>query len=636
MVIVQMLYVRVIGLKQEMFEIIRTIRNTKVFHLVPALETAKTLLADEELHILQNNLQDIETRLTSVLANLSEPEEGLETLTEIELKDASEIVHTAEILLKNIEPKLVRIQTKLRQYQDHNQQIKKYKDILIEIHPLVREFNKVEGLESIVLILDKKVGIPYTVFEEKIKDITNGVYQLIRRNLDENFIAVLALFDREYLTDVQHFLFTERVSEMKLPPELQGIPVSQVSEKIQDAQMRNDQNISKLLNEKRNLQDSYYNDLARVHRQVQILLSEFDIVNRLNNLTEYSFELGGYIPVAKFNDFHKSLHSIYGDRIVVVAEKVEKDAPVLRKNPPFVRPFEIMADLLGLPVYGTIDPTILLFLLFTFFWGFMVGDVGYGLIFLGLTFVLPKIFPTFEKKTFKDIILIFRVSSISAIFFGLIYGEIFGDLGEKIFHIEPIFNRVHERITFMAIALLIGYFIILFGLALGIKNNLAIGKKKHARADLTLFTFWLVILIALGVVVLVPSQTAITILLLLLVETGLISILLYLDGISGLIHVIERFSNILSFARLMAIGLVGAEMANVANKIAAEQVFVPIFGEFIGILVGIFLMISLHIINILIFILSPSIHSLRLNVYEFFSQFALTGNVIKYKPYGQD
>ena len=81
----------------------------------------------------------------------------------------------------------------------------------------------------------------------------------------------------------------------------------------------------------------------------------------------------------------------------------------------------------------------------------------------------------------------------------------------------------------------------------------------------------------------------------------------------------------------MAIGLVGAEMAYVANQLSTR--FIPVFGEGLGLVVGLSFTLGLHLINIMILMLSPTIHSLRLNVYEFFSQFSQTGDVIKYAPY---
>ena len=109
---------------------------------------------------------------------------------------------------------------------------------------------------------------------------------------------------------------------------------------------------------------------------------------------------------------------------------------------------------------------------------------------------------------------------------------------------------------------------------------------------------------------------------------------LKIEGISGLIHVIERIANILSFARLMAIGLVGAYMAQAANMLPKS--FEPAFGPVGAMIIGGFIMIFIHIINLLILLLSPSVHALRLNVYEFFAQFHQTEGAMDYNPYKEE
>ena len=96
-----------------------------------------------------------------------------------------------------------------------------------------------------------------------------------------------------------------------------------------------------------------------------------------------------------------------------------------------------------------------------------------------------------------------------------------------------------------------------------------------------------------------------------------------LEGVRGILALEAKLTNILSFARLMAIGLVGIWMAYIANFIGTT-LFPPI-----GIFVGLFL----HIINLTLLFLSPSVHAMRLNLYETFSQFYVYGGT-KYQPFG--
>jgi V/A-type H+-transporting ATPase subunit I len=337
--------------------------------------------------------------------------------------------------------------------------------------------------------------------------------------------------------------------------------------------------------------------------------------------------------------FSTELSTKHGDKINIEYSKLAKkqSAPVLRKNPPIIRSFEVLTNLVGLPKYGSIDPTPLMAIFFTFYWGFMVGDIGYGLIIFAMMTALPRLMPTkFEGQAIKDLMTIFKVAATSSIIFGILYGEFLGDIGEHYFHLHPIWMNRYETdqmLSLLVISIIIGYLVVLFGLILGIINNLKLGHKSHARSDAALFALWGSILVGLVIGIIIPDIFSTILVITLIFVFIMMGVLIWLEKVAGIIHVIERFSNILSFARLMAIGLVGAQMAAVANEISAEGVFNKVLGEGIGFVVGIIFTLSLHLINIMILILSPTIHSLRLNVYEFFSQFSQTGDVIKYAPY---
>jgi len=337
--------------------------------------------------------------------------------------------------------------------------------------------------------------------------------------------------------------------------------------------------------------------------------------------------------------FANELSTKHGDKVNIQFSKLSKKqtAPVLRKNPPIIRSFEVLTNLIGLPKYGSIDPTPLLAIFFTFYWGFMVGDIGYGLIIFGMMTVLPLLKPSkFDSPSIKDLMVIFKVAAISSIVFGILYGEFLGDIGEHYFHLHPIWMNRYDTVqmlNLLVISIIIGYLVVLFGLVLGVVNNLKLGHKSHARSDAALFALWGSILVGLSIGMIVPEIFSTVLMATLVFVFIMMGVLVWLEKVAGIIHVIERFSNILSFARLMAIGLVGAQMAAVANEISAEGVFIPVLGEGLGVIVGLIFTLSLHLINLMILILSPTIHSLRLNVYEFFSQFSQTGDVIKYAPY---
>jgi len=476
-------------------------------------------------------------------------------------------------------------------------------------------------------MFNRKSDLGLVEFKKEINDRTAGLYEIITRRVDENYFAVLLLFDRSFTNEIQTYLSSEKLSSLTFSPELRKIEVRDFASYIENSISSLEKNLETLDGNKEIIIGTPdFEKLGEIHLEASDRLSAFQLAEKMGG-TENTFEIEGFIPKSRLKNFEKEMKEVFGNRILLTMTKAEKDAPVLRKNPRIVQPFETITNLIQLPAYGSIDPTPLVFIFFTFFWGFMVGDIGYASTIFLIAAILRRRFKKNQQQGLQNITEIFMISCVSAMFFGLLYFEIFGDLGEIIAHdlhlnIHPILDRYHDVQELLIISILIGYAIILGGLTLGVYNNFKLKHMTHVYSNLLLILIWGSIPIVLVVLLISPSLFGAALIIDFLIIIISIIILMKLEGIAGLIHVIERFSNILSFARLMAIGLVGAWMGKIGNSLTT-QLF-P-FGLFLG--------IGLHFINVVILVLSPSIHSMRLNVFEFFTQFVLEGGN-DYKPYG--
>jgi len=353
--------------------------------------------------------------------------------------------------------------------------------------------------------------------------------------------------------------------------------------------------------------------------------------------SENTFIIRGYVPTAKVRGMTERLMKSAKGKIDIQAEEVHEEAPVSLNHPKLVEPFRFFMDLYTLPRYGEIDPTFFMFLTFPIFFGFMLGDVGYGIITLGLFFFLKKKMP--GARMILDALMI---ASLSTIVFGMVFGEAFGleeiELGHETIHFPHLLSRSHQITDLLTLSVLIGIVHVMIGHIIGFVNIYRHHGLKHAvmeKAGWLLLTPLLIWLLGnLGVLSGQYGQIASLIVppMIPLIAISAVAIVLIIlgEGIRGALELPGILSNILSYARLMAVGLASVSLAVVVNDLSGEL----FHSGGPGIVIGIFVLVIGHIINIALGILSPFLHSLRLHYVEFFGKF-FKGGGQRFKAFGQ-
>ena len=384
------------------------------------------------------------------------------------------------------------------------------------------------------------------------------------------------------------------------------------------------------------------NRLARIRREITALEKQLENfkINNLQFLIDYEFVLTqlnekaevplrfatskntlvatGWIPADKAETLKQNLTKVTKGKVFV--ELLHGDnPPTVLENPKSANPFEFLLNMYSLPKYYEIDPTILMFIVFPLFFGFMLGDVGYGLTTLTIVFFLEKKLST-DIRPLSRIILI---ASLASIAFGFIFGEFFGY--EFIEH--PLLNRVHDINTMMLVSIAVGVMHLNLGFILGFLNEL----KHHDFLSAFLRKIsWIILQLSVAILGLGYLQSNQLFQVIGSIST-LVSIVMIIKG-EGLLRIVELpalLSNILSYIRLYAIGLASVSLASVFNKMASGF-FVQ--GGF-SIIVGIVILLAGHFINLLLGLLGPFLHSLRLHYVEFFQKF-YEGGGYRYSPFG--
>ena len=318
------------------------------------------------------------------------------------------------------------------------------------------------------------------------------------------------------------------------------------------------------------------------------------------------------------------LNKVSKNKIFVHFEPAKKEdkVPVKLKNPRYAKAFEFFIDLYSMPTYKEIDPTFFIFLTFPIFFGIILGDIGYGIVSLAVFWLLKKRMP--KARNFFNILLL---ASFVSILFGLLYGEFFGE--EKILELElpHLLSRVHNMFTLLYISIGIGVVHVNIGLVIGFINELrshGLMKAVYEKASWFILQIGIALLALsyLGKISISPLVGA--------TFLGLSVLMLFKgEGVKGIIELPSILTNIMSYARLMAIGLSSVSLAVVINDSAKE--FFHKGGIFV--LIGILILIIGHVVNVMLGLLGSFLHSLRLHYVEFFSKF-FHGGAKKYQPFG--
>ena len=338
------------------------------------------------------------------------------------------------------------------------------------------------------------------------------------------------------------------------------------------------------------------------------------------------FFIHGWLPAVDFATLDEELKNRFKGKVLLEECKlVEQDfsrVPTALHNPAYFRPFELFARLLPMPSYASFDLTPFIGIFFPIFFGMMLGDAGYGILLAFLAVFLTRQFA--DRKNIQDAGKILFISSLYTLFFGIMYGEFFGSLGHVYLGMKPIFfDRQTTVIPMFCFAIAAGVVHVTLGLILGIVQSIRLKMKKEA-------VFKLVnILVILCLCVFIVSYYTPTLEMVrepLLISIAIcIPVLLLTGGIMAPLELMKNIGSIISYARIMAVGLASVLLAFVANYMG---------GKIESVWAGVFVAVIIHIFNLLLGVFAPTIHSLRLHYVEFLGKFMEPGGR-KFTPFGK-
>jgi len=645
--------VEIIGPKNDFFEVVSLLHEQGKLHiedLSRKISSGEVPLQRMEVYeTQQQDLEQMEELLIRVRAIVKalhrddihlDPAARRTQYNELFAKDAGELASEVAVVIGEVEDRTAQLATSRTNLEAELSLLARYEPILQKIQPLAKQIVTTGAYESVALLVERRYKSALELLKEELDKITHKQCEIVSTDVDENTTAVIVVFSKTYSEPVHKFLAMENVNQIRLPSSFEDMPFDAAYETLKERKGHLPAELEKVSIELEEMSKAWYLRLMTIRDVLIDKIEEIAAIPKFGR-TDYAFVINGWIPVKEVDELRNAISSRWGDDIIItqtaVSEEDFADTPVKTSNPGAVEPFSMLMGVRGVPRYGTIDPTWLLFIFFPLFYGMIVGDFGYGAVMLAVIVWLRMKFKNNELIRIATSIL--GPAATMVIAFGLVYGEGFGDMplragwvvidpvthASSWFGVIPTFHRVDAIMPFMIIALAVGLVHVMLGLLIGVINAVRTKSRKHLMERGGILTMLLGILVIVGL-----GQTA-------LAGTGamaaqaavaLIAVAGFVyairgGGVMGVVETMESFAHIASYIRIMAVGLAGALFADAINQI------MTIMGNPI---IGIALGIVLHSLHIIMASFSPLIHALRLNLLEFFGKFYETGNQ-PYSPF---
>jgi V/A-type H+/Na+-transporting ATPase subunit I len=436
-------------------------------------------------------------------------------------------------------------------------------------------------------------------------------------------LAAILLVRLEDAPRVDRLLAQAGVGELPLPPGFEGQALADLQPELERRRQETDEALARLDARRAELIESERSEVGPARAAVEDRLLGLTAQTRAA-ASDRSFVLEGWVPAPQANRLRETIERRFDG--AVATEIVDRqdwrgdEAPVVLRNPRLFRPFEMVTRMLPLPRYGTIDPTPFVAVFFPMFFGLIMGDIGYGLALVALALLLRH--RSAPGTTVRAASEILGACAAFAIAFGIGFGELFGDLGRRWFGLHPlIFDREEALIPFLGLAVAIGVVHVTLGLGLGVVNAARGHPRQAVGRGVALLMVLVIVVALLAAFEVLPHRfftPAVVVLL------AAFPVLVIAEGIIAPIELLSTLSNILSYARIMALGTASVMMAVVANELA---------GSLGSVVVGVVFGLLFHLVNFALGIFAPAIHGLRLHYVEFFGKFYSPGGQ-RYHPLG--
>lgn len=599
--IIEMTRIRVLGPRRRLAATIRALQDHGIVHLVDAapigaLRHDLDPAAQRRRRDRTRALRDVEAALAG-LQELGAPVADRTGPPPSEAKSAW--------LAARLAARIDELRARIRVLADERDALRVYEPLFSELDDLLRP---AATSRVSVFLLRLRSAAALDALRAALERLVGDTMEFRSHTLASGDTVLLLLVPRASAADIEHQLTEAGVERAPLPAALAGTTLAEALPRLRPRLAEVEREIAAVREDAAALARAHGDDLARARRGFHDALLALAAADHAATSAR-AFALEGWLPARDRADLARALVTEVGPELSI--EEVARDdwhgddAPVALSNPALFAPFETLTSLLPLPRYGSIDPTPFVAVFFPILFGVVVGDVGYGVAIAAIAAVLR-----FASHRTRGFARIAGAVAFYTIVFGVLYGELFGDLGARWLGMRPLwFDRREAVLGFLVLSIALGGVHLVLGLAIAAASRWRRNRREAIGRGLTAVMLVLVacalltLFERLPAVLLTPSAIALLVAL---------PVVVVLEGAAALLDFMTVLGHVLSYARVMALGTASVMLAVVANKM---------HGAFGSAAIGIAFALVFHLVNFAITLFSPTIHVMRLHYVEFFGTF---------------
>jgi len=549
---------------------------------------------------------------------------------EVEALAVKDLIKKAEDTLGEVESETKPKEEKLSQLESSKTELENALNVARNLIKFDLDLSLLEGSDYVSFISGKLSAESYDNFMIDLNDFTDEIVVFDEESEQKGFKNLIIVTLKEHNDEVLGHLRKLEFERFEFS-NLEGKPNEIIAKSESEIESIKAEKES-ILKDLADISDKWLKQLMGLKEQLEIEKQRNEIFSSFGE-TENTKMFEGWVTEKKLGDALTTIdEATEGHSIVDVTDPdVNNDnIPVHLDNPRFAKPYEMFVHMYSPPDYREIDPTIVMAIVFPFFFGFCLTEAGYGIIDAIVGYIIFRGMGK-NSKTWANLGLIMVACGVWAIILGLVTNSLIGDFIPRFIMGDPqamipttidSINSFAHPENILIIALVVGIIHINMGLIFGAYNNLVRGDVREALgAQIVWFVLEAgVILLAAGFLLFGGG---------LLMYAGIgvfllsIVLLVYFNGFFGIMDMSGFLGNVLSYARLLALCLSTGGIATTVN------ILTGIVGDmipFIGIVIAPIIFIGGQMANLAFQTLGAFINSLRLHYVEYFAQFYIGGS----------